>query len=204
MPATTTNQTNPTGVPAPRFDNFTSVHKAIRALLFDLASTAARTDLADEPAAAGLVRRFEKAIGMLKEHAAHEDREVLPRLHRIDPALECRIASDHESLEALNAEVEAIVAEIADASAEVRASRAPLLCRATNRLVAAQLAHMNREETEVTSALQAAFTDQELMAIHGRIVGSIPPARLQSWMELILAAATPTERAALQARAKAN
>jgi len=63
--------------------------------------------------------------------------------------------------------------------------------------VAQQLEHLDREANEVTQVLWANLGDADLIAITGRIVASIPPARMAEWMELMLPALSRPEREAL-------
>ncbi|MBA2539924.1 MAG: hypothetical protein H0V17_09845 [Deltaproteobacteria bacterium] len=59
-----------------------------------------------------------------------------------------------------------------------------------NQLIALQLLHMNREETEVLRVLWAAYDDAALVAITKRAAATIAPARLAEWAELVRAATT--------------
>jgi hypothetical protein len=67
------------------------------------------------------------------------------------------------------------------------------------RLCCEHLRHMEREEQEANRMLQAHRTDDELGALHQRIVGSIAPERVARWLELILPAASAPERRELLA-----
>jgi hypothetical protein len=69
-------------------------------------------------------------------------------------------------------------------------------------LVADQLRHTLREETEVNRVLWAHLTDEELIAIQDSIVATIPASRMAEWMERILPAANLPERVQMMSEMK--
>jgi hypothetical protein len=177
-----------------RVDLFTTVHKGIRALLFDISTEAARIDLASCIAVDGLADRIHQMLAFLDEHARHEDRHVLPAVAVVAPELARSLGLEHHRLDALHLEVQVTADGLACADAEGRATVGPQLSRLLNRLIAAHLSHMHREETEVNAVLWAAYADDELAAIRGRLVGSIPTDRYAEWMIMIAPALSPIER----------
>lgn len=187
----------PASSPA-RVDLYRLVHKGLRALLFDLSTAAARADLAEEAAVSNLVRRFDRALGLVAEHSENEDRETMPALERASPEVARRLAADHVRLDALAEEVSAIVRRLPGLSPGERIANAPALCARTNRLVAEHLVHMDVEETDANAALWAAYGDAELLAINGRILAAIPPDRMETWREVMIPNLTPQERVFLR------
>ncbi|MBX3159172.1 MAG: hemerythrin domain-containing protein [Deltaproteobacteria bacterium] len=174
-----------------RVDLFGVVHKGIRALLFELSSAAARLDVTSSKDVDGLAARIEHVLELLEEHARHEDAVIAPAL----PAeVAGMLAIDHGTLD----ELAAAVAEASDALAlaglRERAAAGGRLSRAIDRLVAAHLVHMIREETEANAALWAACDDDALIAMQARIHADIPPARMSEWLEIIAPALNPMER----------
>jgi len=179
---------------APRVDLFTMIHKGLRALLFQAAAEASRLDVTSAAEVDALVARLESTLAFLDEHAAHEDRHVLPALRTVAPGLAAALASDHRVLDALQLEVELGTEALLAATPAVRPAVAAELARHVLRLTAAHLAHMGREETEGNQALWDALDDGELVAIRGRITGSIGPERHAAWMDMIRPALTPFEQ----------
>lgn len=178
----------------PRVDLFTTIHKGLRAMLFDLATDAARIDLTSNIAVDLLVERILRAVDFFDEHARHEDTHVFPAIRAAAPELATQLATEHLILEAVQTEVEACAEALAEAPAGERRPIGAQLGQLLNRLIIQHLAHMSREETEANQALWAAHTDDELAALHARLVGSIPAARYQEWMILIAPALDPVER----------
>jgi hypothetical protein len=177
-----------------RVDLYTSVHKAIRQILFDLSSMEGRTDYGDRAGSATFADRATRALQLVSEHAEHEDREVLPGLKRHAPGVEARLSAQHVELESIAQEVLACAAALDTASDEERRSVGDALHVLVNRLVSGHLEHMAFEESDVNGALWAAFTDAELVAIQGRILSSIAPPRMAEWMQWMLPALNAAER----------
>jgi hypothetical protein len=176
-----------------RVDLFSVIHKGIRALLFELSRDAARVDLTSTHAVDGLVAQVERTLGFLDEHAMLEDTHVFVALRSLDPDLADELARDHRSLEIVQLEVERAADALALAQLSARSDAGAHLLRTINHLVAAQLIHMNREETEVSATLWAGFSDAELITIRTRTKDSLSPARHVEWMELIAPELNPVE-----------
>lgn len=154
-----------TARPSARVDLCTPDHDGLRALLFDLAAAAARVDVERTEEVDALVTSVEHALELLDEHAAHEDRNLMPVLHALAPAVEAALAADHRLLDALQAEVAQAAYLLAATAPEARPPVAAHLCRLLDTLIACHLAHMNREETDANQVLWAALDDAELLSI---------------------------------------
>lgn len=178
----------------PRLDLFTTIHKGLRSMLFDLGTDAARIDLTSHIAVDLLVERILRALAFLDEHARHEDAHIFPAVRAADPELARQLGNDHLVIEAVQTEIEMCAETLAVAPADERRPIGAQLMRLLNRLIAQHLAHMGREETEANDALWAAHSDDELVALRARLVGGIPPDRYQEWMHMIAPALDPVER----------
>lgn len=182
-----------------RFDLYTHVHKAVRVLLFDALTTVGRTDFSNEseiPALAATVRR---TLRLTRSHAEHEDREIHPLLHRLAPELAAELEAGHNRFDGIDQELESCLERIANSPAAVRVSLGRRMHEMLGALVADHLHHMVLEESRASRVLWAHFTDEELMAVQGRVVGSMPAAELNEWVERMLPAGNATERAQLSA-----
>ncbi len=182
-----------------RFDLFTPVHKALRAALFDAMQQVARCDFALAPEAAAVAAALLRLSGFLSEHADHEDREILPEVARLSGELAADLQAAHARVGGLEHEVVRLAERLEGAPPVERLSLGRRLHDALGTLVAEQLLHMRREETEVNRLLWAHRTDAELVELHGRVVAAIPPARMQEWFALLLPAVNGPERRALEA-----
>ena len=70
--------------------------------------------------------------------------------------------------------------------------------------VGSYLGHMSREEDEAMPVLQAAMTDEQLLAVSAQLRGSIPPARLAEYISFMLPAMNVEERSNMFLGLKAN
>lgn len=173
-----------------RVDLFSTIHKAIRVALFDLAADLGRLELSSTAAVDAVVCKVERMLGFLDEHAALEDEGVFAALRALDPQLGDELAKDHRSLEIVQYEVEWISQQLAMADLMSRESVAPRLVIAVNHLIALQLLHMNREESEGNRVLWSGLDDAALVAISKQTTARIAPVRLAEWHRLVVAATT--------------
>lgn len=184
-----------------RIDLYGPVHKGLRASLCDTAMLLGRTNFESEKEGCAAARAVERIIGFLDEHAEHEDRVLLPEILRHSPEFHAELRSDHARLDGLQEEAAAIAARLDSASAAERVSLGARLHERVWQLVAEHARHMQFEETRANRVLHAHFADGELLALHGRIVGAIPPARMAEWMEIMLPALSSSERTKIEAAA---
>jgi len=168
-------------------DLYRDIHKAIRAELFDVTSTAARIDPSDPIARAALADHVRDVAALLVSHADHEDTHIQPALERELPELAARIAVEHPALEG---ELDGLV-ELADAGelAELHLALASFTGR--------YLLHQDVEEREVMPALAAALSFDEVLAIHQAIIASIPPDEMGRSLAIMLPAMNVDDRTEL-------
>jgi hypothetical protein len=188
----------------PRFDMYTPIHKTLRRVMFETAISLARADFNATDEVASAMQSVSACVAFLREHAEHEDREVVPVLARLDPALAEVLDREHPELERMAIDVESLWPRLAPL--DVPAARAQLggeLLRRFQALVAAQLLHMDREERQVNAVLWAHLRDDELRQINGRIIAAIPVARLQQIMPMMDASLNRAEREAIAAARRA-
>lgn len=180
-----------------RTDLYTTIHKAIRAVLFDTSTRVARTAFADPAESAFAVARVRRLLGFLDEHAEHEDAVLMPEIAALAPEVHAALQADHTRVSGMQHEIAALCERFAGANADERHALGQRLQQRLHRLIAAQLAHLEREEVDANRVLQAHRSDAELQALNGRIVASIAPVRLAEWMELLLPELSASERGEL-------
>jgi hypothetical protein len=188
-----------------RFDLYTHVHKAIRALLFDTVEVVGRTDFRQAGELPAMFAAVRQMIRLTREHAEHEDREVHPLLHRLAPELAADLEAGHDRFQGIDAEIEKLLLrlESASTSSDERVSLGRKLHDMVGPLVADHLMHMALEEGRGNRILWAHLGDDELLALQGRIIAAIPPHEVSEWVELMVSAGNLPERAALIARLRA-
>lgn len=180
-----------------RNDLYTTIHKAVRTLLFDAVAQAARTDPGDAREVTALAAALRRLVRLLDDHAEHEDAEILPVLARFTPELHADLQGEHARTDGLQRELLALGERLSAAREEERASLARRIHERLCRLTGEHLRHMDREETEAMRALWAHCSDQELDAIHQRILRSIPPSVMAEWAAVMLPAMSLPERTAM-------
>src|SRR5262245_33953069 len=105
-----------------RFDLYTHVHKAIRALLFDALQTVGRTDFARESELPTVLVSVRRTIRLAHLHAQHEDREIHPLLYRLAPAEAAGLEAGHERFDGIEREIERDLTRLESAAPAVRVS----------------------------------------------------------------------------------
>ena len=178
----------------PRHDMYTTVHKGLRARLFESSRRLQGADFADPAARDGVLAHVRATLEFLHEHAGHEDRFVQSRVEEASPQLARRVAEAHRLVDQSGATASKLIEAIAAASSEVAVERSPELCRSFNVLLSQHLAHMDEEETLVNAALWQAFSDEQLRETQGALQASIAPPRFAEWMQLMLPALNVQER----------
>jgi hypothetical protein len=177
-----------------RVDLFSTIHKGVRAMLFELSHTAARTDINSTPAIDELFGHVDRVLSLLDEHAKLEDEFIFPVVRSLDPSLADELAADHRGLHAVQREVELAAEALALTDLSQRPTAGAQLVRVVNHMIAVQLLHMNREETEVNATLWAGLSDVDLGAIRARVTRSIPSERMALWLAILQPAVNPVER----------
>jgi hypothetical protein len=181
-----------------RLDIYGTVHKGLRAALFSATARAAGCDFASAAEARAAAATARELIGFLDEHAALEDAVIMPELARLGPETQAALHDDHSRLDGLQRDLAAVAERLEVAGdAAMRETLGRRLHDRLGRLAAEHLLHMQREEQEGNRILWAHRSDEELRALHGRVTGSIPPARLARWLAIILPAVSGPERSAM-------
>ena len=165
-----------------RFDTLTPIHKALRALVYEVGGDLQTTDFADELEAAGAAADLELALHLMRDHHTTEEVYFYPKLQPLEEQLVAAMLEQHGNVERL--------LDIADtARGQVRASDTEariqagvdLNCR-FNELVALYFEHLAEEEAKVLPATWRHFDDAQLMAIQGTIIAEMDPDLLFQWL----------------------
>ena len=166
----------------PRFDTLTPIHKALRALIYEVGGDLQTTDFADELEAAGAAADLELALHLMRDHHTTEEVYFYPKLQPLEEQLVAAMLEQHENVEQLLdvADDARLRARGPDAEARIKAG-ADVNCR-FNELVAFYLDHLAEEEAKVLPATWRHFDDAQLMAIQGAIIAEMDPDTLFQWL----------------------
>ncbi len=190
---------------APRVDLYTFIHKALRQAMTHTLRSLGALDASEDPECKVVLDGVDRLLALLRSHLQHENDFVHTAIEARQPGGARQTADDHvEHQEAIrNLEDEARA--LRDAQGDNRAMLALRLYRHLAAFIGENLAHMQVEETRGNARLWALYSDEELVAIHDRLVASIPPAEMAETARWMAAALSVPELAALfsDMRAKA-
>jgi len=136
--------------------------------------------------------------------AGHEQRFVFPELGSFAPTLSAELEAEHLELEELQSELRTLAHRAHGPSSKDREEAGRLLARSLALLVAGQLRHLDREETEANAAAWANRTDVELAAIQGRMQAAMSPESRDRLARRMLPALNVGEQVELLAGARRN
>ena len=177
---------------APRLDLYAHIHKALRLFMSDTLQQLSRLDVDDPLDLAASLAQLDALLDAAKHHVEKENEFV-------HPAIEARRAGASAAIEVEHDEhldtIATLRAEGAALRAMPSAAAAQRLYRRFAAFVAHNFEHMGVEESRHNQALWAAYTDAELMDIHGRIMASIGPREMSETLRWMIPALNPAERA---------
>ncbi len=185
-------------------DLFTAIHKGLRSMMYDLSSRLQTNDFGDPEATRRLATDLEYDFAVARtagcmvcvfhHHAEDEETFVFPAVKASNDRLIHSLVDEHHGLTRQELAITAAAREIpAMPDAAQRIAAGIRLNQAMNELLATYLAHMNREETELVPHMRAHFTDAQMAAMRGGIMGGMPPDRLAAIMGWMLPSLNATE-----------
>ena len=157
-----------------RMEMYRPIHKAIRQILYSTAQQLGMADFADEGVARETLAKLDRTIVMMKEHASHEERFVHPPLESRVPGITKPFDGDHEDDDRVYDELQQLGARILSSKGDNPTALGNQVYGTFNRFIGRYVSHLDREETELETALLAHFTDEELVAMEQQIMGSVP------------------------------
>lgn len=181
----------------PAVDLYRDIHKGIRAELFAVTTAAGSIDPSDRCDRAALAEHVATIAGVLESHAHHEDAVIDPVLERHLPQLANEINADHERLEAMFASITHLAGAAIDAAEHDERRLLQLLHLDLASFTSSYLDHIDLEERAVMQRLPQLIGVDEIAAMHGAIVSSIPPEEMAQSLSFMLPAMNLDDRADL-------
>ena len=178
-------------------DLYRDIHKGIRAELFAVTSSAGSIDPSDRCDRAALADHVVSIAGVLESHAHHEDVVIDPVLERHLPDLAEVINDDHERLERMFSSITDLANVAIDVHANEQRRVMQLLHLDLAQFTSAYLGHIDLEERVVMQRLSEMLAVDEIAAMHGAIVGSIPPDEMAHSLAFMLPAMNTDDRTEL-------
>ena len=168
----------------PRFDLVTSIHKAIRAMVYETGGALQTADFADERGA-GAAEKLGPVLVLLQEHHDNEEQFVFPELAPYEPELVGELQAQHDEVVRLISIAGGALDAVRSATDGSRIGAGVDLNRRYNELAAFYLEHLAHEEATILPAMWRHFDDAQLMAIQGAIMASATPDQMMQtlgWM----------------------
>lgn len=181
-----------TATTAPRLDLYAHIHKALRLFMTDTLQHLSRLDVEDPLDLAEGLAQLDALLDAAKHHVDKENTYIHPAIEARRAGASATIAAEHD--EHLDA-IATLRAEGAALRAMPSAAAAQKLYRRFAAFVAHNFEHMAVEENRHNQALWAAYTDEELHELHGRILASIAPQEMSQVLRWMIPALSPAERA---------
>jgi hypothetical protein len=181
----------------PAIDLYRDIHKGIRAELFAVTSAAGSIDPADRSDRAALADHVASVAAVLESHAHHEDIAIDPVLERHLPDLASEINADHLRLERMFSSIGDLADAIVETSGSEQRRRLQLLHLDLARFTGSYLEHIDLEERAVMQRLPELIGVDEIAAVHGAIIASIPPDEMVRSLAFMLPAMNIDDRAEL-------
>lgn len=188
----------------PRVDLYGGIHKALRAVMADTLVAVGRMDCDDDLELARTTERVLELLDFCTLHLTKENTYVHPAMEARAAGASEVIAHEHDDHVRHIGELAQAVAMLRGAPAQSRFGLQHELYAQLGLFVADNLQHMRVEETAHNAVLWARYTDDELMAIHNQIVGSMPPEQMLFAVRWMVPAMSPPERAGMLAGMKAH
>lgn len=168
-----------------RYNVFNYIHKGLRGLLYDTAIRIQRTDMGSEEAAE-VTEQVKLVLQLFDEHAAHEDKHILPMIMQYNLALVEAFEQDHEEDHRLSEQLRRLTTAFETAASyDEKVLIGEKIFYAFNEFIAFNLYHMNREEDTLLNCLWDHFTEEQLAVASAAIVAEIHPEMLMiesKWM----------------------
>ncbi|MES1200033.1 MAG: hemerythrin domain-containing protein [Pseudomonadota bacterium] len=179
-----------------RHDLYGPIHKGLRLGSARLLTALGSADWRNFDAARALLSELKIHLILAKEHLEHEDAEIIPPLRAKAPQLSAVLDHDHADHYLTFRDLDEAIAEVEGApSVDQRTLAGRALYMRFSTYFADDLEHMAREENEALPLFHAYFTDDELKAMEGRIIASIPPERVTLYYQIMIPGMSPAERA---------
>lgn len=169
----------------PRFDLYAAIHKALRLSMAQALVRLGALDPDDDNERAAVADAVTDLLTLLRGHLQHENEFLHTAIEARRPGAARQTAADHsEHLDSI-ACLENEVRLLRRAPADERAFLAQRLYGHLAVFVGENLIHMMVEETQNNASLWALYSDEELLALHDRLIASLPPAEMAQavrWM----------------------
>jgi hypothetical protein len=160
-------------------------------MIYELGKELQTTDFADEHATEIMVSKLKEnlasassacVICLLHQHAGLEDDYVFPDVRKFEPEMIDTLLMEHREVVRKIAGVWKIADEVKPLkNREERIEIGDKLNRTANDLFAFYLTHLSNEESTLVPAMWKHFTDEQILTMQRKIIGSLTAERAAQW-----------------------
>ena len=172
-----------------RYNVFYLIHKGLRAMLYDTATTLQQTDFVDISAATPALAKVNDVLFAFEHHAHHEDSFILPAVEAYQPDIAASFDSEHQEDYRLTGRLRNLLI-IYEKSfmPEERTVCGSAITKSFTEFLTFNLQHMAKEELLLNHALWRLYTDEQIKAIQQQLMATITAIELQSASRWIMRA----------------
>ncbi len=187
-----------------RYDFFHNIHKALRLGHCRMLAALGAHDFTDCDRTMELLADLKAMLALARLHLDAENHVILPALGEHRPSFSARTFSDHKEHEQAFAELESLIRSVEVATERRRNRAGHTLYRHYALFAAADIQHMNEEETELLTQLHQAFSDAELKDLEARMMAAIDSQSFSAYLKLMMPALNRPEMVDLLSQLKAE
>lgn len=180
-----------------RHNIYVLIHKAMRACMSDALVAVGRMDPHDAGEVAATAALVRNLLDFARLHLQSEEDWIHPALEMRRAGSSAETRADHLQHREAFVMLETSLRAMEGSTGPAREVAALRLYRHLALFVADNFQHMHVEETENHATLIECYSEGEILALEGSIVGSHTPAETAMAMRWMLPAASAPERAAL-------
>lgn len=186
----------------PRHMPYRFIHKGLRALMFSTLRNAGALDAADTQDRDQIVDEVDRLLAVCADHLAHENQFFHEALRQRAPRAVLPFHEDHlghlDAIAALRLQLQ----RLRNAGAEQAPALAYALYLRLSAFIGENLEHMAEEESVLTQALWAHFSDDEIVALEAALEASLAPHEMAFYLRWMARGLNATEATRLLAGAR--
>jgi len=172
-----------------RYNVFYLIHKGLRAMLYDTATTLQQTDFVDISAATPALAKVNDVLFAFEHHAHHEDNFILPAVEAYEPEIATSFESEHQEDYRLAGRLRNLLIIYENSFLpEERTVCGSAITKSFTEFLTFNLQHMAKEELLLNHALWRLYTDEQIKAIQQQLMATITAIELQSASRWIMRA----------------
>lgn len=196
---------SPTSIPDlnGRYDIYGAIHKALRKSGCELLGRLGTNDFCAADETALLLSDLRNYLKLAASHVSHEDDHIHEALAAKGVST-VTLDEQHDDHRTAFHDLEQLIVACEKDWPLHKAASGRRLYLAFAAYLADDFAHMHEEETVTGPLLWSNFSDEEILGIEMRIIGSLAPEKSMEFMSIMIPAINPAERAALLGAMKSN